>query len=159
MEMTAKFRTNFEQILAYRKERFDLRLFLPFSLYLTVVSQSASSLNLSLLQYTITFGLSLTLLFQFRLWDDLFDIDYDRRNYPHRILSRQSRLSPFWSLSFGVAALNAFLVQLLAAHYFMNFVLFAVVFFCSCSFFSRFFTGFPGRFIFLWSNIHSSSSF
>ncbi len=159
MEMTAKFRSNFEQMLAYRKERFDLRLFLPFSLYLTVVSQSASSLNLSLLQYSMTFGLSLTLLFQFRLWDDLFDIDYDRRNHPHRILSRQSRLSPFWILSFAVAALNAFLIQLLAAHYFINFVLFGLVFFCSCSFFSRFFTGFQRPFIFHWSNIHSSSSF
>ena len=155
----AKFRSNFKQILAYRKERFDLRLFLPFSLYLTVVSQSASSLNLSLLQYSMTFGLSLTLLFQFRLWDDLFDIDYDRRNHPHRILSKQAGLSTFWILSIAVAALNTCLVQVMAGHYFIPFVLFGVVFFCSCSFFSRFFTGFQRPFISHWSNIHSSSSF
>lgn len=154
-----KFRSNFEPMLAYRKERFDFILFLPFSLYLTVVSQSASSLNLSLLQYSMTFGLSLTLLFQFRLWDDLFDIDYDRRNHPHRILSKQARLSPFWILSFAVAALNTCFVQVVAGHYFIPFVLFGVVFFCSCSFFSRFFTGFQLPFIFHCLNIHSSSSF
>lgn len=74
-----------KDFIAYRKERFSLKIYCPLALYLTIASLMGMPLlkvNIMLLNAAII----LLLLFQFRLWDDLHSIQEDRIIYPYRIL-------------------------------------------------------------------------
>lgn len=50
------------------------------------------------------------LLLQFRLWDDLSDVESDRVEHANRVLVQCGRLSRFWLLMGGVGMLNIVLV-------------------------------------------------
>jgi hypothetical protein len=79
-------------IAAYLKERFPARIFVPAIAFHAAAAWWASDARWR------GFGAALvamTLLFvQFRLWDDLHDLDRDRAAHPGRVLVR-SRRRPF----------------------------------------------------------------
>lgn len=50
------------------------------------------------------------LLLEFRLWDDLCDVKYDRINHPERVLSHSRNLARFWWLLIVVATVAGSLV-------------------------------------------------
>lgn len=70
---------------AYFRERFPLIVFVPVSVLLTVAAfwsvASATGLRLA-----VALLLGISLVVQFRLWDDLEDRDHDRAAHPLRVL-------------------------------------------------------------------------
>lgn len=79
---------------AYWRERFDLRVFVPAATAIAFGGQLASA-HASPRDMIATVALTLSLLAQFRLWDDLADRERDRREHPERTLVRASGLSAF----------------------------------------------------------------
>jgi len=59
------------------------------------------------IKLTLAFALALSLLYQFRLWDDLSDREYDRVDHPERVLARTTSVTFFRTLVF-VAFLSNF---------------------------------------------------
>ena len=47
-----------------------------------------------------------TLIFQFRLWDDLMDVAQDKREHPDRVLCRMDSLRPFHLLTVSLCGAN-----------------------------------------------------
>ena len=77
---------------AYVRERFPLRVFVPAVVLLGGLAWAASGARLSSLPWCV--ALVTLLVVQFRLWDDLEDVDLDRHSHPSRVLTR-SPLLPF----------------------------------------------------------------
>ena len=90
-------------IAAWLRERFRPAVFLPIA----VVIAAASSLSVFspgvLLQDSV---LTLFLLLQFRLWDDLADRSADAVTHPHRVLVQTRSTQPFVTLNIALALLN-----------------------------------------------------
>lgn len=82
-------------------------LLLLFLLLLSRVPRPPSEITGWLLWDTL---LMTTLLFQFRLWDDLADIEQDQRHSPDRILVKTEYRTHFRILTGVVAGLNALLI-------------------------------------------------
>jgi hypothetical protein len=53
------------------------------------------------------------LIVQFRLWDDLADLDFDRVHHPDRILVASHHVQPYFILVASLAVLNAVIIALL----------------------------------------------
>ncbi len=82
----------------YRSSRFPLRLYLPLAI-LICTAANVSAQSVSSVRLAIDFMLTCSLLFQFRLWDDLSDVQRDRVEHPQRVLSQATSLSHFrWLL-------------------------------------------------------------
>lgn len=80
---------------AYLGERFRPRVFVPAILGLTsgaVASVDAAPTAFSTVRALVLMGL---LVVQYRVWDDLEDLDRDRRVHPCRVLVR-AQPAPFW---------------------------------------------------------------
>lgn len=92
---------------AYRVERYPLRTFLPIAVGLAVAASAATRP-----QSWILSGL---LIFQFRLWDDLGDVDFDRINHPGRVLVKAGRHAAFYVLLISSGLLNLLLATWLSA--------------------------------------------
>lgn len=82
-------------LVAYVKERFPFRTFVPVSLFLALPALGSGAS----LKNAATLTLVLMMVFQFRLLDDLADLEADRTNRPERVLSRAERLRPYHVLS------------------------------------------------------------
>ena len=84
---------------SYWRERFPWRIFLPVIVFLAVPSllSAGEASRLAILL------LLLLLVFQFRLWDDLGDVETDRIEFPERVLSRRRSVAPFYWLWLAVA--------------------------------------------------------
>ena len=65
------FKSSTETLIRYRRERFRWRVFGPVAVVLTVAAIPAPLL------FPLSFLAVMLVLFQFRLWDDLADRDYD----------------------------------------------------------------------------------
>jgi len=86
-------------ILSYWRERFPFRIFLPVVVFLAV----PSLLSAGGASRLATLSLLLGLVFQFRLWDDLGDVETDRIEFPERVLCRRRSVAPFYGLWLLVA--------------------------------------------------------
>ena len=82
------------ELLQYRRERLPLRLVLTVALLLTMTAAFVSVAT-SLQRLASDWMLAILLVCQFRLWDDLHDVDSDRIKHPHRVLCRQTSLRQF----------------------------------------------------------------
>jgi hypothetical protein len=71
---------------SYGRERFPAAVFVPAILALATLAWSATAGTLASLPWYVA-AVSL-LVVQFRLWDDLEDVDRDRRLHPTRVLCR-----------------------------------------------------------------------
>lgn len=82
----------------YRTSRFPLRLYLPLAI-LICTAANVSAQSISTVRLALDFMLTCSLLFQFRLWDDLNDVQRDRVEHTQRVLSQATSLSHFrWLL-------------------------------------------------------------
>jgi 4-hydroxybenzoate polyprenyltransferase len=95
---------------AYLKTRFPawLAILLPLVLVLAALRERVS---LSV-QFAAAFGMAVLLVLEFRLWDDLSDVERDRHVHPQRALCRSASLRPFWGLVFLLMAFNFCLAML-----------------------------------------------
>ena len=93
---------------AYWIERFAPRLFVPAAALIALAAGAGSGLGA--IEWGLTVVLSLLLLAQFRLWDDLADRDRDRAAHPDRVLVRAARVWPFVVTCTGLAVANLLLL-------------------------------------------------
>ncbi len=89
-------------VLAYLRERFHLRLYLP----LAVCIAAAASPNDGWRLVAVDAGFALLLLVQFRLWDDLADRGRDSLSHPERVLVRLANLTTAVGLCGALGVLN-----------------------------------------------------
>ena len=95
-------------MIGYWRERFDLLRFGPAAALVGMAA--AATGDSALTTWGVDTLLALTLIAQFRLWDDLADRQRDRRHHSDRILATAVRIWPFVTQAVGLAAVNAALV-------------------------------------------------
>ncbi len=93
----------------YRKTRFAPGVYLPCAVFL-VVSGMSGGRSISFFGTIFSFLPALTLLLQFRLWDDISDIDRDRQKHPDRVMARAETLLPFIYLTAALFTVNLLLL-------------------------------------------------
>jgi len=111
METAALFISTANTLSAYRRERFPAGIFLPLAVALAGAAVLASG-PVSALAFALHVLLAGSLLFQFRLWDDLADRAHDRVTHPDRVLVRSESVAPFRLLLLVSAAGNLFALLL-----------------------------------------------
>lgn len=94
MEIEVSSDSPMNELLKYRKERFPFGIFLPLGIFLCVASWAAGTPQ-TVAELPWDLLLSLSLVFQFRLLDDLADRQRDRRDNPQRVLSRTTAPEEF----------------------------------------------------------------
>ncbi len=103
IEAVSKWSTN--DVLQYWSSRMPPGIYLPMVLFLGMASLTAgwptrpASLVVNLL-------LAYSLVLQFRLWDDLSDVERDRVEHPERTLCRTKRMKLFRWILFGLFVMN-----------------------------------------------------
>jgi 4-hydroxybenzoate polyprenyltransferase len=99
-----------DEIVNYLRERFPLRLFLPLAAGLTAAALAGTRglPEILLCWVTVVF-----VLFQFRLWDDLADLVYDRVHHPQRVLSRSATPDHYIHIVGAAGLVNASFLALL----------------------------------------------
>jgi hypothetical protein len=73
-------------LVAYLRERFTLKIFGSAAVAHGAAALWAAGTSLTPASGFLAFVLALALLFQFRLWDDLEDLERDRVDHPNRVL-------------------------------------------------------------------------
>jgi hypothetical protein len=92
-------------LAAYARERLPLPVFAPTLALLGGLAWAASGARVAALPWCV--AVVSLLVVQFRLWDDLEDVDLDRRSHPSRVLTR-TPLRPFRvALAVSIAAAGA----------------------------------------------------
>jgi hypothetical protein len=97
---------------AYWRERFPLRLFLPVAAALAIAAGVGVEGNPG--RTAADTACASMLLAQFRLWDDLADLESDRRNHPDRVLAAAPDTTPFVATCVWLAILNLLVAALRA---------------------------------------------
>ena len=80
-------------MIAYLLERARPGIFLPAAVLIAIGGQVGEPFDPG--RSVMAIALTLSLIAQFRLWDDLVDIDRDRLRHPQRVLSRSAHLDRF----------------------------------------------------------------
>jgi 4-hydroxybenzoate polyprenyltransferase len=88
---------------AYASERFPLRLFVPIACALAL----AVGGERTAWQLGADAALALSLVLQFRIWDDVEDRRRDAADHPARVLVRATSVRPFAIAVVALAAVNA----------------------------------------------------
>lgn len=97
------------EFLRYLSSRFT-SIWMAVLLLLLMAASWCVSFPQGSIAVLVDFAIVLPLLLQFRLWDDLCDIERDRRLHPERVLSRSHRLAAFWALLTLIAILGVILI-------------------------------------------------
>jgi 4-hydroxybenzoate polyprenyltransferase len=100
----------------YLRERYPLKVFLPVAMGLTLLA-FADSEPQTWIEFALCLLAVLTMVFQFRLWDDLGDHPYDRIHHPRRVLSRAPSLAAYWRAVAITGAVNLAFLMLLDRKY------------------------------------------
>ena len=98
-----------EEFAGYLRERFKLRVFGVAAAVHAAAALWVAGTGPTLRSTSVALGLTVTLLLQFRLWDDLEDRERDRVSHPDRVLVR-SDPSPFRFFCRVLTVVNLLLV-------------------------------------------------
>lgn len=79
----------------YRRERLPGTLVLTVAVLLALAGMAATT-QFDAAIFCWNLILAAVLMIQFRLWDDLMDVDTDRLQFPDRVLCRLESHRPFW---------------------------------------------------------------
>jgi hypothetical protein len=100
-----------ERVLGYAATRFPMLTWLPLAFFIALAAEPKDAWMPG--QATVGLAtLALTVLFQFRLWDDLEDVSADRVTHPDRVLSGAPSMTPFHAL-LGVGLASSLILTLL----------------------------------------------
>jgi 4-hydroxybenzoate polyprenyltransferase len=112
MEIAALSVLPIEELARYTRTRVPAKIYLPLALFLCTAAL-ADGQPMEPINLTLAFALAVSLLFQFRLWDDLSDREFDRLDHPERVLVKTSAVIFFWALVFAAFLLNFTLIAAL----------------------------------------------
>lgn len=97
------------ELWLYVQSRVPVWLYVPLALILSAAA-CAGGLPEDASRFAVTLLTAYTLVFQFRLWDDLADLARDRAEHPQRVLVRAPSLAPFRALCATLIAANLALI-------------------------------------------------
>jgi len=97
------------ELCLYVQSRVPVRLYVPLALFLSAAA-CAGGLPEDASRFAVAALTAYTLVFQFRLWDDLADLARDRAEHPERVLVRAPLLAPFRTLCATLFPANAALI-------------------------------------------------
>ncbi len=103
------FNSSINDLLRYQQSRIPLVIYLPLAIFLVVASGTPLRSDM-IFNGLINALLALSLTVQFRLWDDLADVDRDRVRTPNRTLCQATSLNNFWILLVLLFILNGCLL-------------------------------------------------
>ena len=83
-----------KELVSYLYTRFPATRFIPLAIFLAAAGLASASSS-HLFPWVLAVALALTLILQFRLWDDIADRDHDQRIHPERVLCHTQNLKPF----------------------------------------------------------------
>jgi hypothetical protein len=90
-------RSAIELLIAYGRTRVPLWVYLPLAVFLWVASLPMDIVAvMDLPDHASGIAFAFSLAVQFRLWDDLADVEEDRKVHPERVLVRAGSLAPFY---------------------------------------------------------------
>ena len=95
-----------DAVLRYVRTRFPVRLYAPLAVFLSVAGL-AGARRLGAVDFVVTVALAATLVFQFRLQDDLADCEADRLRHPDRVLATVRSRTAFRAILLLVFGLNS----------------------------------------------------
>jgi 4-hydroxybenzoate polyprenyltransferase len=111
MEIVGSFRSWSDEMLSYVRSRFPLWAYVPLALFLWIAGL-AGGRPAGGADVAYGFGLACSLLFQFRLWDDLADRERDEKERPGRVLIPTTHRVSFHTLALLAFLLNIVLILL-----------------------------------------------
>lgn len=111
MEIAVLSSSVIEELFRYQKSRLPNRRFLPLVAFLCTAGL-AGGLPDRVFAAVLTVFLAYTLVFQFRLLDDLNDLPFDRIAHPRRVLTQARSMTRYFGLQMALFTLNLFLILL-----------------------------------------------
>ncbi len=96
-------------LLRYQKTRIPWVIFAPLALFLCVAS-ATGRWPFDAAAWCLNWGMALSLVVQFRLWDDLADVGSDRLIHPGRVLCQTKSLQIFWGILGLLLIVNTLLI-------------------------------------------------
>ena len=97
-------------IHAYWRERYPVSIFVPFAILIAAAGVAAGGSLPTVRDAVIGGVLAYTLVFVFRIADDLADLRSDRLRYPGRVLVQASSVSPIVVLALVITAGDVLLI-------------------------------------------------
>ena len=98
------------ELIRYLRSRIPVAVFFPAALFLNVAALAAGR-SFETASFLWSTGLAFLLILQFRLWDDLVDVQRDRQVHPSRVLCRAESLTGFHVLLGVLLVLNGFWIS------------------------------------------------
>jgi hypothetical protein len=98
-----KFMSSIRLLHAYWRERYPLRIFLPFTILIAAAGIAAEGSLPTIRAAAIGCILAYTLVLVFRIADDLVDLDNDRLHHPVRVLVQASSVTSIVVFAFVIA--------------------------------------------------------
>jgi hypothetical protein len=105
-------RSAIELLVRYGRTRVPLWVYLPLAVFLWTASLPMDVEAAELPVHAPGIGLAFSLAVQFRLWDDLADVEEDRKAHPERVLVQAGSLDPFYTVAALMGVGNYFWVVL-----------------------------------------------
>lgn len=99
-------------IYAYWRERYPVSVFLPFAILIAAAGAAAGGSLPTVRDAAIGCVLAYTLVFVFRIADDLADLSSDRLHHPDRVLVQSPCVTPIIVLALVIAAGDILLLLL-----------------------------------------------
>lgn len=93
----------------YFYTRFPITQFIPLAIFLSLAGLAVSS-PAQPLPWLVASILSLSLVLQFRIWDDIADRDLDRVTHPERVLPHTQYMHLFFIIAAALFVMNGILV-------------------------------------------------
>ena len=90
---------------SYLYTRFPAMRYIPLAVFLATAGLAASP-PAQIWHWVLAATLALTLILQFRLWDDIADRDHDRETHPTRVLCHTRDMKPFLIAAAALFVLN-----------------------------------------------------
>lgn len=103
------YNSSIEILLRYRKTRIPWSIFASLALFLCIAS-ATGRWPIDAAEWFLNWGMALCLVVQFRLWDDLADVENDRLIHPGRVLCQTKNHQIFWVIFGLLMIVNGVLV-------------------------------------------------
>jgi len=109
MRIVVVYKYSIEELAGYLASRMPPGLYVPLAAFLAAAAFAATNSAIAW-QWLWAVWLALLLVLQFRLWDDIADLEFDRIHNPDRVLCRTVNLHRFYYVGGALALINGVLI-------------------------------------------------